>query len=63
VSLVAQTETPIVELPNPATRFGDSSASKPIESSIEIRIAGAIVRVEGEADVIHLRAVLSALRG
>ena len=31
VSLVAQTETPIVELPNPATRFGDSSASKPIE--------------------------------
>lgn len=63
VSLVAQTETPIVELPNPATRFGDSSASKSIESSIEIRIAGAIVRVEGEADVIHLRAVLSALRG
>lgn len=63
VSLVMQNETPVVELPSPATRFGDTSASKPIESTIEIRIAGAIVRVEGDVDVIRLRAVLSALRG
>ena len=63
VNLVAQTETSIVELPSPATRFGDTSASKPRECAIEIRIAGAVVRVEGEVDVIRLRAVLSALRG
>jgi transposase len=63
VSLVTQNETPIIELPSPAKRFGDTSASKPIESTIEIRIAGAVVRVEGDVDVIRLRAVLSALRG
>ncbi len=63
VGLVTQNDTPIVELPSPATRFGDTSVSKPIESTIEIRIAGAVVRVEGDVDVIRLRTVLSALRG
>lgn len=63
VSLVTQNETPIIELLSPATRFGDTSVSKPIDSTIEIRMAGAFVRVEGDDDVIRLRAVLSALRG
>lgn len=63
VSLDAHTETPIVQLPSPATRFGNAPASKSPESLIEIRIGGAVVRVEGEVDVIRLRAVLSALRG
>lgn len=63
VNLTAQAETSIIELPNPSTRFGNAPANKPIESVIEIRIAGAAVRVEGEVDVVRLRAVLAALRG
>lgn len=62
VSVVAQSEIPLVELPSETTRFGGAAAGKPIESAIEIQIAGAVVRVQGEVDVLRLRAVLAALR-
>ena len=62
VNVVPQSEAPLLELPNPATRFGNASATPPTPSAIEIKIAGAVVRVEGEVDVIRLRAVLAALR-
>jgi transposase len=63
VSVADQAETSIVELPNPSTRFGNAPASKPAESVIEIQIAGAAVRIEGDVDVVRLGAVLAALRG
>jgi transposase len=62
VSVVAQPETPLVELPSQTTRFGGSPAAKPVESAIEIQIADAVVHVKGEVDVLRLRAVLAALR-
>lgn len=63
VSLDTAIDASLVELPNPATRFGNAPATKPTPSVIEVRIADAMVRVEGEVDVVRLRAVLSALRG
>lgn len=63
VSLDAETDASLVELPNPATRFGNVPAAKPTPSIIEVRIADAVVRIDGEVDVVRLRAVLSALRG
>jgi transposase len=61
VSVVAQSDTPLVELPSETTRFGGAPAGKPVESAIEIQIAGAVVRVQGEVDILRLRAVLAAL--
>jgi transposase len=63
ISLAAESDSSLVELPNPATRFGNAPATRPTPSVIEVRIADAVVRVEGEVDVVRLRAVLSALRG
>lgn len=63
VSLAGESDTPLVELPSPATRFGNALVTKPDPSVIEVRIADAVIRVEGEVDVVRLRAVLSAVRG
>jgi transposase len=62
VSIVQQEVAPLVALPNPATRFGGAAAGKPEQSVIEIKVADAVVRVEGDVDVVRLRAILSALR-
>ena len=62
VSLAAESQRPLIELPSAATRFGDAVAAKPAPSVIEVRIADAVVRVESEVDVVRLRAVLTALR-
>ncbi|MGI4846809.1 MAG: IS66-like element accessory protein TnpA [Janthinobacterium lividum] len=62
VSLVEQAVAPIVEMPSAATRFGNIQPTKPLASTIEIRIADAVVHLQGENDVVRLRAVLSALR-
>jgi len=63
VSLAEASEGPLVELPNPATRFGNVAATTPIPSIVVVQIADVMIRVEGEVDVVRLRAVLSAVRG
>jgi len=63
VSLTEASEGPLVEFPSPVTRFGNAPATTPAPSIIEVRIADVIIRVEGEVDVVRLRAVLSAVRG
>lgn len=63
VSLTAASEGPLVELPNPPTRFGNVAATTPIPSIIVVQIADVMIRVEGEVDVVRLRAVLPAVRG
>lgn len=63
VSLTEASEGPLVELPSPATRFGNAPATTPIPSIIVVQIADVVIRVEGEVDVVRLRAVLSAVRG
>ena len=63
VNLVADTESPVVELPNPSTRFGGVESTEPPPSGIEIRVAGVVIVVQGEVDPVRLRAVLAALRG
>jgi transposase len=62
VSIVQQEVAPLVALPNPATRVGGAAAGKPEQSVIEIKVAHAVVCVEGDVDVVRLRAILSALR-
>lgn len=62
VSVVGQSDAPLIELPSETTRFRGSASSKQPESLIEIQVAGAVVRVQGEVDVLRLRAVLTALR-
>lgn len=52
VNVVPHAEATLVELPSPATRFGNAPATPPAPGAIEIRIAGAVVRVEGEVDVM-----------
>ena len=63
VGLTEVSEGPLVEFPSAVTRFGNAPAPTPAPNIIEVRIADVIIRVEGEVDVVRLRAVLSAVRG
>lgn len=63
VSLTEEPAGPLVEMPSPATRFGGVPITAAAANVIEVRIADAVIRVEGEVDVVRLRAVLSAVRG
>ena len=63
VSLTEASEGPLVQLPSPVTRFGNAPATTPAPSIIVVQIADVVIRVEGEVDVVRLRAVLSAVRG